>query len=152
MNKVFEYLNTLPSPIVTEEVVSSFPSIKSTLVHVYVIDKGWLSYLLQEGSNDIEEMAENVNRLSQQATATDMVGLRNLFNEMFEEYDQAFNDISDFEESISIFFGQDITISDLITHVVNHGTNHRGNISTILRQLGFDGCNTDYGSYLFEIK
>lgn len=104
INKVFEYLNTLPPSVFTDEVKSSFSSIKSTLVHVYVIDKGWLSYLLQEGSHDIEEMAENVNRLTQQATATDVVGLRNLFNGMFEEYNQKFKDISDFEESIPIFF------------------------------------------------
>ncbi|OAS89436.1 MULTISPECIES: DinB family protein [Metabacillus] len=41
---------------------------------------------------------------------------------------------------------------ELIQHVANHGTYHRGNLTAMLRQLGHQGKPTDYVSYLFEIK
>jgi uncharacterized damage-inducible protein DinB len=40
--------------------------------------------------------------------------------------------------------------SDLVQHVVNHGTYHRGNITAMLRQLGHPGVMTDYVLYLYE--
>lgn len=41
---------------------------------------------------------------------------------------------------------------ELLQHVANHGTYHRGNISAILRQLGYKGTQTDYVFYLYEIQ
>jgi uncharacterized damage-inducible protein DinB len=35
-------------------------------------------------------------------------------------------------------------LSDIITHVVNHGTYHRGQIARILREKGFTPPSTDY--------
>lgn len=39
--------------------------------------------------------------------------------------------------------------AELIPHVVNHGTYHRGNITAMLRQMGYASTSTDYGLYLF---
>ena len=35
-------------------------------------------------------------------------------------------------------------ISELVRHVVNHSTYHRGIICSMLHQLGYSGVNTDY--------
>ena len=40
------------------------------------------------------------------------------------------------------------TISEILTHLVNHGTHHRGQLSMILRQEGFAPPVTDYIAYL----
>ncbi len=42
-------------------------------------------------------------------------------------------------------------LSELVQHVVNHGTYHRGNFTTMLRQLGHQGASTDYIFYLYEM-
>ena len=43
------------------------------------------------------------------------------------------------------------TVSDIIQHAVNHGTYHRGQILTMLRQLGFTKLfSTDYIAYCRE--
>ena len=42
------------------------------------------------------------------------------------------------------------TYADIILHVVNHGTYHRGNVTAMLRQLGHPGVPTDYVYYLYE--
>ncbi|MEY9869279.1 putative damage-inducible protein DinB [Peribacillus sp. B2I2] len=40
-------------------------------------------------------------------------------------------------------------VAELGPHVVNHGTYHRGNITAMLRQMGYASISTDYGLYLF---
>lgn len=40
-------------------------------------------------------------------------------------------------------------VRELLTHIVNHGTYHRGNITAMLRQMGYASVPTDYGLYLF---
>jgi len=42
--------------------------------------------------------------------------------------------------------------SDIVQHVVNHGTYHRGNIAAMLRQQGYAGVPTDYVFYLYELS
>jgi uncharacterized damage-inducible protein DinB len=39
-------------------------------------------------------------------------------------------------------------LSDVLTHVVNHGTYHRGQLSHLLRDLGRPGISTDYVAWL----
>ena len=38
-------------------------------------------------------------------------------------------------------------VEDIIIHVVNHGTYHRGQIALLLREHGFEPVNTDYITY-----
>ncbi|WP_379865959.1 DinB family protein [Laceyella putida] len=42
-----------------------------------------------------------------------------------------------------------INLSELVQHVVNHGTYHRGNITAMLRQLDNKGTFTDFIFYLY---
>jgi uncharacterized damage-inducible protein DinB len=39
-------------------------------------------------------------------------------------------------------------LGDMLVHVVNHGTYHRGQVATLLRQLGKKPLSTDYLLYL----
>ncbi len=41
---------------------------------------------------------------------------------------------------------------DYIQHMVNHGTYHRGNVTAMLRQLGYAGTPTDYAYYLYNLS
>lgn len=40
------------------------------------------------------------------------------------------------------------SLSDVLTHVVNHGTYHRGQLTHLLRDLGRAGVSTDYVAWL----
>ncbi|WP_067934331.1 DinB family protein [Alicyclobacillus kakegawensis] len=42
--------------------------------------------------------------------------------------------------------------TDIVQHVVNHGTYHRDNITAMLRQLGYPGASTDYVFYLYRLQ
>ena len=39
-------------------------------------------------------------------------------------------------------------LADILTHVVNHGTYHRGQLTHLLRDLGRQGVSTDYVAWL----
>ena len=41
---------------------------------------------------------------------------------------------------------------DILTHLVNHGTYHRGQLSHLLRDLGRPGISTDYVAWLATLK
>jgi uncharacterized damage-inducible protein DinB len=43
-------------------------------------------------------------------------------------------------------------LGQLIRHVVNHSTYHRGQLATLLRQLGQTPPSTDFTKYLREGK
>ncbi|GAK42319.1 hypothetical protein TCA2_4811 [Paenibacillus sp. TCA20] len=152
-NKMFTHLESLPDNIFIEETPSSFPTIKDTLIHIYVVEKGWLSTLKLEELTDIDEMTKNVQSLTKLAESKDIQGLKKLFDDLHEDYRKFFKSIEDFNQVIPVFFGQShMAYGDIITHVVNHGTNHRGSITTMLRQLGHASCNTDYGAYIYELQ
>ncbi len=40
------------------------------------------------------------------------------------------------------------TVKDIVTHLVNHSTYHRGQINQLLRQNGFEPVLTDYIAYV----
>ena len=43
-------------------------------------------------------------------------------------------------------------LGHLMRHVVNHSTYHRGQLATLLRQMGHTPPNTDFTRYLREAK
>lgn len=72
-------------------------------------------------------------------------------------YKQFLNDLT--EESL----GQVVTyknskgqefrtpVRDVLTHVALHGTNHRGQIATVVRDAGAEPVNTDYITFVREV-
>nr|WP_255679561.1 DinB family protein [Brevibacillus humidisoli] len=48
-------------------------------------------------------------------------------------------------------FGELMTsYSEVVQHVVNHGTYHCGNLTAMLRQMGYAGVPTDCEFFLFD--
>jgi uncharacterized damage-inducible protein DinB len=39
------------------------------------------------------------------------------------------------------------SIGDIMAHLVNHGTYHRGQVAVLLREKGYDPVNTDFITY-----
>ncbi|MGE7186477.1 DinB family protein [Peribacillus sp. NPDC006672] len=46
----------------------------------------------------------------------------------------------------------DTHLSELVQHVINHGTYYRGNLTAMIRQQGYSSVPTDYVFYLYEIS
>ncbi|MNL09512.1 DinB family protein [compost metagenome] len=145
---LLNHLKHLPEGTCTTKIKSVFPSIFDTLLHIYVVDRGWYSVLTKEyRSDDYETIKFSVNRLiaeTKDSSLDEFEQKQNLLvanlQSFIENNDMNFHDL---------FSGVAMTYGDIITHIVNHGTYHRGNITAMLHQLDQKGVPTDYGAYLY---
>lgn len=149
--RLLRHLKELPCEIYTKEVQSVFPSISQVIAHLYVVDNIWLGAM----SGDIfEKLMALAERLSKEAKEKTLEEMETMFHQLSERYKAFLHGKSDLDQPMVIShprLGQlKTSISQIVQHVVNHGTYHRGNITAMLRQLGSKGVSTDFIFYLYE--
>ena len=143
--QTINWLKTKPIALMEQEVPSSFPNLKLTLLHIWAAEKVWLERLLgtppttflsQTFHGSTEDVFEGI---LQQSTA-------------FNNYVQGllegnFDEICDFR----LLNGTEDSRqrAEMIHHCINHSSYHRGQIVTIARILGqTDPPSTDFIKYL----
>jgi uncharacterized damage-inducible protein DinB len=151
--EVFAHLKTLPEQALHQELQSVFPTLFTVCLHLYRVEDLWLGVL--QGSTS-EQLQTRMGRAREFVETIRPAELFAAFDELFGEYDAFLNELHDVHATIHIvhpiFGGIDASYFDLIGHVVNHGTYHRGNITAMLHQLGYRGTPTDYAQYLYVRK
>jgi uncharacterized damage-inducible protein DinB len=151
-DRVLTHLMQLPDEVYRKEVKSVFSSIQEVAVHMYQAEGMWLSVM---SGNSFSRTMEIINGLKEQSAGKDLAALHRLYKEMAGDYNAFLNKLEDPDESITINhprYGELSTpVAQLVRHVANHGTYHRGNIAAMLRQQGQEGVPTDYIFYLYEI-
>lgn len=144
---LFAHLRGLPEALYTQTSSSSFPSVHETLVHLYIVDIGWFSLL---SDPDYHPSRETYLAFLAQTEGKDPDGMEALFLNLHQRL-LAFAEQNDPALEL-VYGGTTFTYADVITHVVNHGSYHRGNITTILRQLGREAVATDYSKYVYQLQ
>jgi uncharacterized damage-inducible protein DinB len=130
--KLAETILSLPEQLHTQEVKSSFPSLLKTILHMWDAESIWWQRMkLQEkiivpNEHFSGPMAEAISSLQRQ-------------NKLWEEWinsatPAALEHVFAYQNSKREQFKQ--PVYQMIFHVFNHGTYHRGQLVTILRQLG----------------
>jgi uncharacterized damage-inducible protein DinB len=138
--KVLQAISVLSAENYTKDLGSSFPSIRDTLVHTYGADRTWLGRIGGQSP-------ERLNPADYPNVAT----LREVWLEVLSTFPNVVKSLGDAEQIIA-YKAYDGTaysnkLSDIIRHVVNHGSYHRGQVTTMLRQLGEKGISTDMIAY-----
>ncbi|MGG1247814.1 DinB family protein [Bacillus spizizenii] len=150
--RIFNHIEGLPKETVYQEVKSVFPSVCDVLLHMCTTDLVWLRTL---SGAAYEEVIESAGKF-QAAAKGDMKAIKQQALELETLYLNLFSRLADERQTISFHppkYGKLVTTyADVIQHVVNHGTYHRGNVTAMLRQLGHPGVPTDYVYYLYEKK
>lgn len=124
-----------------ENVESVFPSIRATFEHIYEIDRSWFTRI---NGNEVEMEA---------ALCTTALGAKTSLSKLHSKMLQYFNNS---DSSLAITYHNSTgakfvnTLDDLLVHLANHGTYHRGNITAMLHSLGHKSISTDYIYYLRE--
>ncbi|MGG3573039.1 DinB family protein [Bacillus gobiensis] len=151
--KVFKHLKELPRDIYTQEIQSVFSSISDAAAHIYLADNVWLSVL---AGHSFEETVRMRDQWNEETTGASLEEMEKLYDELTERFREFFYQAGDMETIDSYrhprYGTLEASYAELIQHVVNHGTYHRGNITAMLRQLGHPGVLTDFAFYLFETK
>ncbi|MFM9329243.1 DinB family protein [Paenibacillus mesotrionivorans] len=147
---ILEKIRELPSDVLSLEVNSSFPTLAHALSHIYAVDKMW--YLVVTGTG-MREAFEECRPLNTSILDT-VEQYMDLYAELSGLFQQWLRDQTDLEQTLLLdnpFAGvRQTRLSEILLHLVNHGTYHRGNISTMLRQLGYATAMNDYAFFWYQ--
>lgn len=146
--KCLQFIEEAGEASLDQEITSSFSSIRKTIYHIYDAEVIWM---------------QRINKTSDiKWPASDKLGSNfNLFEIEFIQASKAFvdfvNGLNDDDLEIILTYkniaGKEFknTIRDILTHVMNHGTYHRGQIVTLLRQTGLTQLSSlDYITFCRE--
>ncbi|MFJ7744525.1 DinB family protein [Peribacillus sp. NPDC097295] len=144
-------IKELPSSVMQQEVNTSFSTIGEAFAHVYAIEKCWLQILR---GTSMSKAIEACLPLQQETLRYSVEEFMVAFSELAEQYKAWFRSQDDLEQAIVLenpYVGTRSTrLSEIAFHIVNHGTYHRGNISTMLRQLGHASTMNDYSFFWYQ--
>jgi len=143
-NIVCSWLEQINEEQWQQEVVSSFNNIQETVLHILSAEKAWL-----------ERFKKNPKTIWLQSefkgTKDEHLGLWKKISEDLKKF------IDDFDETCletNLNYKRlngdaySVPYYQLFAHVVNHGTYHRGQLVTMLRQVGFTNVgSTDLSGF-----
>ena len=133
-NKIIDCINNLSDEQISREIASSFPSIKKTILHIWDAEAMWWQRL---------KLSEKIIRPSDEFDGS--------FAELVKKLDQQSNEWKDWVDNATeiqlqhVFAYQNTKkeqfkqpVNEMLLHLFNHGTYHRGQLVTMLRQLAVD--------------
>ena len=123
----------------TKPLGNSFSSVRDTLAHMYGAETIWLQRFKGDSPSAFPDTSQIIDIAALQAKWTPVaVDLLNFVNGLTQE------EIDRVVEYKTMKFGvYSNPLWQSLQHVVNHGTYHRGQITTMLRQLGAQPILTD---------
>ncbi|UEG48488.1 DinB family protein [Ferruginibacter lapsinanis] len=147
--KIFDRAGLLTEEQVRQEIASSFPSIYKTALHLLDAESIWWQRI---------KLTELVVVPSQHFTGSfsDLVVELNEQSGKWESWVKAASDnqiqhVFAYQNSKKEQFKQ--PVNEVLLHIFNHGTYHRGQIVTMFRQLGIDNIpQTDFAFYMRNLK
>ena len=122
-----------------QHIDSSFPSVRDTLAHIYGAEWIWFERFQGRSPSGLPAAAEftNINSLRQQWLAHEERMLNFVRGLSQADLDREI-------EYKTLKFGvYQNPLWQSLLHVINHGTYHRGQVTTMLRQLGAQPILTD---------
>ena len=129
-------LNPLTPEECSRDLHSSHGGINGTLAHLYGADVIWTARLCSRPAITFSDLPElpALGVLEVQWVAL-QTGRRAFVSGMNAEQTIAYTNLRGESQSS--------TVGETVRHIVNHGAYHRGQLATMLRQLGYAALNTD---------
>lgn len=147
---MLNHLKQLPGDIYEKEVKSVFPTISTVMAHVYNTDRLWLDVM--KGKCMREAMAA-IGPVKNETKAQSIEEMEQLYADLAEQYKVFFQEQQNMDQTITLdnpyAYVRDTSYAEMVMHVVNHGTYHRGNITAMLRQMGHPSVMTDQGMFWY---
>lgn len=138
--RFFEAAASLTEQQYAAELVSSFPSIRDTMAHIVAVEWLWLQRWQGASPSALPDWART-------PALADLKAQLDLIEPAIDRFIAALAP-ADLARVVAYrrFNGEarSNTLGDLLLHLVNHGTYHRGQLTTLLRQVGATPPSTDF--------
>ena len=142
--KALEFAATLTEEELNRRLGGSFPSVLGTLGHLYAAEWVWLERLKGVSPPGLPSAQEvpTLRVLKEKWSAVEagqkafVEGLTNVRMDEKVRYRNVKGEAWNY------------VLGDLLVHIVNHSTYHRGQVATMFRQLGKQPASTDYLLFL----
>jgi len=131
-DRVLAAVDVLSAEQFTSGVTSSFRSVRDTLVHVLSAESIWLSRWKGESPSGMLAAADFLDAASVRTAWQESESKMRVFFDSVD--DEGLRRVIEYKA----FNGQPFAtpLFQMLQHVVNHGSYHRGQVTTLLRQFG----------------
>lgn len=143
--KVGSFILNAPESLFDEEVKSSMTSLRQTVYHIWDAEFIWMRRIQGESLHDWP--SKNFNGTRDETIAAWTEGSE-ILEDFVKNQEFSFGSVIVSYRNLKGDLFQN-SVEQIIMHVVNHSTFHRGQIVTILRGLGYtDLASSDLITYL----
>ncbi|MEO6720352.1 MAG: DinB family protein [Ferruginibacter sp.] len=132
--KIFDIARQLSEEQINQEIISSFPSVYKTLLHMLDAENIWWQRM---------KLEEHIERVSDTFTAPYAELEKRVLQQskLWEDWVKNANEfqlqhVFAYQNSKREQFKQ--AMKEVLLHIFNHGTYHRGQLITMFRQLGVE--------------
>lgn len=146
---ITDWLRTKEASVLEQEVASSFPGIRESLVHIWDTERFWLSVIKEQ------PVPESFRMTGFHGTLDEVL---DGIVETSREFAEFVSELSDDELCETVHFYTPWVEGskkryEFIQHCMNHSTYHRGQVITIGHHVGLhDAPMTDFSFYLLMVK
>lgn len=145
-HRTLDVCATLTPEQFTRDLKSSFGSVRDTLVHIFGAEWVWLQRWQGHIPNGLPTAADYPDFESVKRRWADVE--RHLMSYVAALTPEAIDGRIQFKTQAGVTVDQ--PLRQCLQHLANHGTYHRGQIATMLRQLGAKAVSTDMIGYYRE--
>ena len=152
-NRVLRAVSVLTPEQFTRDLGGSFRSVRDTLVHLIGGEWGWLQYWKEpyHGSDFLKHLWARHDVLFNPNAFPNLYAVQRKWGEVETEQAEFVSRVTNesLERLLPIRTTQ-VRLAHLMQHLVNHSTYHRGQVATMLRQVGTEPLQTDFHLFLLE--
>lgn len=138
-------LRAVAAEDLTRELGSSFPSLFATIAHILGAERVWLSRFVGSPLH-LPSLSQYADFAALEAAFQDYWPQLEAYLASLRPHDLA----RDLTWTNTLGVTRTLALSGLLLHFVNHSTYHRGQLVTMLRQLGYAAPGTDLAYYLAD--
>ncbi len=140
---LIEMLRTCNDDLIDKNIISSFPSIRKTLEHIWGVENGWLKSIIETPEEFFPEFKGDHSLLYSALIKG---------SEKFAQFGESLSEDQLSSEFITQIQDKKYSFQKqrAIQHCMNHTTHHRGQIVTMARQIGLEEITArlDYIEYV----
>ena len=138
-NRVFEALSKIPETEYLRDLKSSYAGLGGTMVHLVGVEKLWLSRLIGKPESSVIRLQDAPTLKQLKSTWEDVAARMARFLAKLD--DRSLQQAVPYTTTEGEQFSN--SNQQILQHVVNHSSYHRGQIAAMMRQVGAEPVNTD---------